>query len=112
MADQRAVLRRAGIHGVVILLVDRLQDVADLLLDAGGRDAVFGVVGLLLGAAAVGLVERALHAVGHPVGVKDDAAVDIAGGAADGLDQRGLRAQEAFLEIGSASGGERVCQYV
>ena len=31
------------------------------------------------------------------VGVEDDPAVDVARGAADGLDQRGLGAQEAFL---------------
>ena len=31
------------------------------------------------------------------VGVEDHAAVDVARGAADGLDQRGLGAQEAFL---------------
>jgi hypothetical protein len=31
------------------------------------------------------------------VGVEDHLAVDVARGAADGLDQRGLAAQEAFL---------------
>ena len=40
---------------------------------------------------------RALHAAGDAVGVHDDPAVDVAGGAADGLDQRGLGAQEALL---------------
>ncbi len=62
-----------------------------------GRDAVGGVVGLLLLAPAVGLVDRRLHAVGHVVGIEDGAAVDIARGAADGLDQRGARAQIALL---------------
>ena len=41
--------------------------------------------------------DRALHRVGHPVGVQNRAAVQVAGAAADGLDQRSRRAQEAFL---------------
>ena len=56
-----------------------------------------GVVGVLLLAAAVGLGHRALHRAGDLVGVEDHPAVDVARGAADGLDQRGLAAQEAFL---------------
>ena len=40
------------------------------------------------------------------VGVEDDPAVDVAGGAADGLDQRGLGAQEALL-VGVEDGDER-----
>ena len=62
-----------------------------------GRDAVRGVIGFLLLAAAVGFVERALHRAGHPVGIEDDPALDVARGAADRLDQRGLGAQEALL---------------
>jgi hypothetical protein len=38
-----------------------------------------------------------LHRAGHLVGVEDHLAVDVARGAADGLDQRGLAAQKAFL---------------
>jgi hypothetical protein len=70
------------------------------------RDAVFEVVGLLLLAAAIGLGDRALHRAGDLVGIEDDAAVDIARGAADGLDQRGLRAQKAFL-VGVENGDQR-----
>ena len=70
------------------------------------RDAVLGVVGDLLLAAAVGLGHGALHRAGDLVGVEDDAAVDVAGGAADGLDQRGLGAQEALL-VGVENGDER-----
>ena len=40
------------------------------------------------------------------VGIEDDLAVDVAGGAADGLDQRGLGAQEAFL-VGVEDGDQR-----
>ena len=63
------------------------------------------VVGHLLLAAAVGLGHGALHRAGDLVGVEDDLAVDVARGAADGLDQRGLRAQEAFL-VGVENGDE------
>ena len=38
-----------------------------------------------------------LQAVGHDVGIEHHAAFDVARGAADGLDQRGGRSQEAFL---------------
>jgi len=51
----------------------------------------------LLLAATVGLADRALHRPGHAVGIEDDPAINIAGGAADGLDQRGFAAQETFL---------------
>ena len=64
------------------------------------------VVGLLLLAAAVGLGDGALHRAGHLVGIEDDLAIDVARGAADGLDERGLRAQEAFL-VGVENGDER-----
>ncbi len=35
--------------------------------------------------------------MGHLVGIKYDLGVDVAGGAADRLDQRGLASEEAFL---------------
>ena len=55
------------------------------------------IIFALLLAAAVGLVERPLHRAGDPVGIEDHPPLDVAGGAADRLDQRGLGAQEAFL---------------
>ena len=45
---------------------------------------------------SVSAMARSMRA-GHLVGVEDHLAVDVAGGAADGLDQAGLAAQEAFL---------------
>ena len=54
------------------------------------------ILALLL-APAVGFGHRPLHAAGDPVGIEDHPPVDVARGAADGLDQAGLRAQEAFL---------------
>ena len=55
------------------------------------------VVALLDLAAAGHLVERALHRAGDPVGVEDRPAVHVARRAADGLDQRAVAAEEAFL---------------
>ncbi len=63
------------------------------------------VVGELLGPPSVGLADRRLQRLGHGVGVEDAAAVDIAGSAADGLHQRGLRAQIALL-VGIEDGDE------
>ena len=96
----------AGIDADVVALVDRVEDVGDAALDRFRRDAVLGVVGQLLLAAAVGLGDGALHRAGDLVGVEDDAAVDVARGAADGLDQRRLGAQKALL-VGVEDGDER-----
>ena len=81
----------------VLLLGTDLDDVADVLDDGLGGDAVGLVVGVLDGAAAGGLVYGHLHGVGDRVGVHDDGAVLVTGGAADGLDQGPLGAQEPFL---------------
>ena len=55
------------------------------------------VVRLLLGAGALGLVDGDLHRLGDPVGVHHDLAADVARGAADDLDERPRRPQEALL---------------
>jgi hypothetical protein len=89
----------------VAALVGAVEDVLDVALDALGRDAVLEVVGVLLLAAAVGLGHGPLHRAGDPVGIEDDLAVDVPRGAADGLDQAGLRAQEAFL-VGVENGDQ------
>ena len=41
--------------------------------------------------------QRTLHGAGFPVGIENRAAIQVARSAADGLDQRTFRAQEAFL---------------
>ena len=64
------------------------------------------VVRDLLGAPALGLVDRLAHRLGHLVGVQDRLAVDVARRAADGLDQAALGAQEAFL-VGVEDGHQR-----
>ena len=89
-------LGRDPVH-VDVALVEAGQDVLDVLLHRRGRDPVGLVVGHLFLAAPVGLGQRALHAARHPVGIHDDAAFGVARGAANGLDQRGLGPQEAFL---------------
>ena len=86
-------------------LVGRLHDLLDVALDRGGGDAVGLVIGLLFLAAAVGLGDGAFHRAGHAVGIEDDAAIDVTRGAADGLDEGGFRAQEAFL-VGIEDGDE------
>ena len=45
------------------------------------------------------------HRVSHPVGVEDGAAFDVAGAAADGLDQRGGAAEIAFF-VGVENGDQ------
>jgi hypothetical protein len=47
----------------------------------------------------------AAHGVGHLFGVEDDAAFEVPGGAADGLDERAPGAEEAFL-VGVEDGDE------
>jgi hypothetical protein len=55
------------------------------------------VVRFLLRAAAVRLLHRGLHRGRDRVGVEDDAALDVARGAADRLDQRGAVPEVALL---------------
>ena len=64
------------------------------------------VVRFLFLAASVGFVDGAAHGVGHFVGVEDGAAFEVAGGAAYGLDEGALGAEEAFL-VGVEDGDER-----
>ena len=73
------------------------HDIGHLLPDGLRGDAVGFVEGDLLGAAALGLGDGPVHGAGGLVGVENGPAVDVAGGAADGLDQGALPAQEAFL---------------
>src|SRR4051812_34802226 len=76
-AGLTAALRARAFHDVLYGLADR-----------GRRDAVRDVVFDLLRSPAIGFVERPLHRARHAIGVQDCAAVDVARGATDGLDQR------------------------
>ena len=82
-----------------------VEDVGDFFAEGLGVDAVFGVVGDLFFAAAFGFVDGVLHGVGGFVGVHDDFAGDVAGGAADGLDEGGGGSEEAFF-VGVEDGDE------
>ncbi len=48
---------------------------------------IFLVVGDLFGAAAIGFADGLVHGVGAAIGVENGAALDVAGAAADSLDQ-------------------------
>src|SRR5262249_59166759 len=87
----------AGRHQHVVALVNAVEDVGDAAPDALRRDAVLLVVLALLLAPAAGLGHGAFHRAGDRIGIEDHPAVDVARRAADGLDQRGLAAQKAFL---------------
>src|SRR5262249_22584974 len=79
--------RRARRDQHVVALVHAVEDVGDALAHALRRDAVRRVVFGLFFAAAVGLLDRALHRAGHAVRIENYLAVDVARGTADGLDQ-------------------------
>ena len=75
--------------------------------DGVGDDAVGFVVCLLDGAAAVGFLHQTADGVGDDIAEEDAFAVDVAGGAAGGLDEAGFVAQEAFfIRIQDADEGD------
>src|SRR5690348_4178233 len=75
-------------------------------LDDGHRgDVIFRVVSKLLGAAAIGFVDGLIHRVGAAIGVENGAALDVAGAAANGLNERGGAAEITFL-VGVENGDE------
>ena len=82
------------------------DDGLGVLHNLAGHDAMFQVVSYLFLTMTVGLVYGALHAAGNRVTVEDGLAVNIAGGAADGLDKGAVAAQEALL-VGIEDGHKR-----
>ncbi len=74
-----------------------IEDVDDLLAQRLRVDTALGVVGDLLHAPAVRLVDGPAHRRGHLVGVHVHLTGDVPGRPADGLDQRFVRPQEALL---------------
>ena len=71
--------------------------VAGALAGGGRRDAVLLVVGVLNGAAALGFRYGLGHRIGEVVGVEQCLALDVAGGAADRLNQGALGPQKTLL---------------
>src|SRR5262249_32643598 len=93
----RRVLGGLALADRGFVVVYALDDVLDALRHAARRDAARGVLALLLLPPPLGLLDRAPHGIGHMIGVEDRSAVDVARGAAYGLDERALGAQEPFL---------------
>ncbi len=88
----------ASISTFAVVGFEDLREAHVHLADDGLRgDAVLFVVGSLVFAAAVGFVDGAAHGVGHLVGVEDGAAFEVAGGAADGLDEGALERRKPSL---------------
>ena len=87
----------AGIPLCVLRLIADLNAVRNGLDDGLRYDAVLLIVGHLDGTAALGLGDGTVHAVRHLIGVHNDQTLGVAGRAANGLDEAGLTAQEAFL---------------
>src|SRR5579875_4106310 len=83
--------------GVRVLTDDLVQDVGNALAQRLGVHAVGGVVRDLLLTPAVGLVDRVPHGRRDLVRVHVDLTGDVTRRPADRLDQRGGRAQKAFL---------------
>ena len=82
---------------VVVLACADFDDIPHVLFHRVRYDSVLLIVGVLNGTAAVSLGDGALHGARHRIGVQDDHAVLIARRPSDGLDERPLGAQEAFL---------------
>ena len=101
VANQRAfVLIKPRIHSHMIGLIDTAQDIADVLFDRLRCDAIGLVIRHLFFAAAVGLGNGPLHGAGNLICIKDYFAVDIARGAANGLNQTRLGPQKTlFIRI-------------
>src|SRR5258708_7866386 len=83
--------------GVRVLAGQLVEDVGDALAQRLRVEAALGVVGDLLGAAPVRLVDRPLHRGGDLVGVHVHLAGYVPRRAPDRLDQRRPRPQEALL---------------
>src|SRR3546814_7779055 len=98
----RSLLGDLALPAAALLLQRRLgarafQDVDDVLLHRLWRNPVLDVVLDLLRPAPVGLVDRAPPRIGEADGVQDRLAAQVARGAADGMEQRAGRTQEAHL---------------
>src|SRR3954470_14020403 len=102
LARELLLRHRLVAHGVlgrfrVLGFVHAVDQVLDALHHALRRNAMLLVVADLLRAPPIGLSDGSLDRVRHLVGIEDRRTVDVPRRAADGLDQRALRAQESLL---------------
>lgn len=105
LADFNLVFALSTTFAAVFFVVHAVDDVFDLFFNLLRHDAVFFVEFHLFFAAAFGFVDGGFHGVGDFVGVQDGDAVHVAGGAAYGLNQAAVGAQEAFF-VGVEDGDE------
>ena len=80
-----------------LFAVNAVNQIPDLFDDGTRGDAVRQVMSHLFDASAFGFTDGALHRVRHLVGVQNGPPLQIARGAADGLNQGALGAQKALL---------------
>ena len=74
-----------------------LHDVGNGLLNAARDNTVFGVECELLLTTTLGFIQSPAHRPGHSVRIQNRGTVDIARRPANGLNQRAIGAQKAFL---------------
>lgn len=80
-----------------LIATDECENIANFLADGFGLDAVGEIVRDLFLATPFGFAERLRHRFRDHVGVHDDAPLDVARRATDGLDERRTAAQIAFF---------------
>ena len=105
LADFNLVFTFQTTFAAVFFVVHAVDDVFDLFFNLLRYDAVFFVKFNLFFTAAFGFVDGGFHGVGDFVGVQNRDAVYVARGAAYGLNQAAVRAQEAFF-VGVEDGDE------
>src|SRR6266568_3080498 len=93
-------------HGNIVGFDDAGELHVHGLYNGHWRDVVLFIESHLLGAAAIGFVDGLIHGVSAAVGIENGAAFDMAGAAADGLNQRSGAAEIAFL-VGVENGDKR-----
>ena len=92
-------LRRNARH-IRVAVVHSREHVFDVLFDRCRCNAMFFVIRDLLNTAALGFLQGAIHGSGDLIGIHNHAPLHIAGRAANRLDKRRFRAQEAlFIRI-------------
>ena len=96
-ARQRVVDLGGHAALVGVALIQPRQHIFDVLFHRGRRNAVFFVIGDLLGAPPVGLGHCAFHRPGDLVRVHDHPAICVTRGPANGLHKRGFRAQKTLF---------------
>ena len=81
-------------------LIDRIQNIGNILFDSLRRDAMRFVPFLLLGTSTLCLIQRIAHRIGYSIRIENNPPFGISRRAANGLDKRSARAKIAlFIRI-------------